>query len=158
MSMKKKQLSWLWLAGAVILLDQLVKWYINHYFVYGQPVPVLPFLNLTLAYNPGAAFGFLGMQGGWQVLLLTGVTILVVLGLCIWLWRLKPHEKYMAMALCLILGGAIGNLIDRVRLGYVIDYIDFYIRTWHYATFNLADVSICIGAFVLILQLLFEKS
>ena len=148
------RLQWLWCSALVIIFDQLSKAWAVHALSY-KILKVLPFLNFRLAFNRGAAFSFLGDAGGWQVVFFAVLALLICGVLCIWLTRLGAHKIMQACALSLIIGGALGNVIDRVRLGYVIDFIDFHIQHWHYATFNLADTAICIGAVILILSSLF---
>ena len=148
-------LRWLWLAAGVIVLDQLTKWIAETALTLYAPKAVIPFLNFTLAYNEGAAFSFLSEAGGWQrwffVLLAVAISILIIL----WLRRLPRDEKITAAGLSLILGGAIGNLIDRLWHGHVIDFIDVYYGRYHWPAFNIADSAITIGAGLLIAQALF---
>lgn len=140
----------LWLTLVLIVLDQLTKYWANAALVPGQPVAIIPHLNFTLVYNTGAAFSFLAEMGGWQrwffALLAMGVSI----ALTIWLKRLPPVWNSETLAINLILSGAVGNLIDRVLFGKVTDFVDFYIGTWHYATFNVADMAISLGAVLII--------
>jgi signal peptidase II len=146
---------WLWLSFSVILIDQLSKHIADHLLHYARPVFVLPFFNLWLKYNAGAAFSFFGNGSGWQVFLLSGISILVIVFIFAWMTRVKRSDWLMACALSLIMGGATGNLIDRIRFGYVIDFFDFHIGTWHFATFNVADSAISVGATFLVIKLLF---
>lgn len=154
----KKAWVWLWLSAFVVLLDQLVKYWAISHLSLGKPVVVLPFLNLSINYNPGAAFSFLGSANGWQVYFLSGISFVVAVALIFCLGRLRRNDVLMCMGISLIIGGAIGNFIDRVRLRYVIDYFDFHIHQWHFATFNVADSAICIGAFLLVLTFLSPPS
>ena len=154
---KKNALPWLFLSLTIIILDQITKYFANKYLVLGQPVKIFPFFNFNLQYNPGAAFSFLGAATGWQIYLLAGISIAVIIGVLFWLYRTPRSDWLMAMSLSLIVGGAIGNLIDRIRLGYVIDFCDFHIKTWHFATFNVADSAISIGAVLLVVKLLFSS-
>lgn len=151
----KNALPWLWVSGFIIVLDQFTKYFANQYLQLEQPLAIFPFFNLTLQYNFGAAFGFLGATNGWQVYLFAGISIIVIMIIFVWLIRLRRSDRLMAFSLSLILGGACGNLIDRVRFSYVIDFFDFHIDTWHFATFNVADSAITIGAALLIIKLLF---
>ena len=155
---QKPAWTWLWLSLVVIAIDQFSKYLVNTTLPYNKPLVLLPFFNFTLRYNAGAAFGFLGSENGWQVLLLMAVTIIVVCGLIVWLVRTPRSDWLTASALTLILGGACGNLIDRIQLGYVVDFLDFHIGAWQFATFNLADTAICIGAFFLIIGMMFKRS
>ncbi|OGO93552.1 MAG: signal peptidase II [Coxiella sp. RIFCSPHIGHO2_12_FULL_42_15] len=154
---KKTALPWLWLSVVVIILDQLLKYWVVSHFQYHQLWPLLSFLNLTLAFNPGAAFSFLGSASGWQIYFFSAISLLIAILFIVWLAQIPRGYHWRGLALSLIIGGAIGNFIDRVRLGYVIDFVDFHLRGWHFATFNLADSAICVGAFFLILSLLFAS-
>ncbi len=148
-------LRWLWLSLLVIVLDQISKqWFESHFMLYEQ-VNVLPFFNLILTYNHGAAFSFLSDQSGWQRWFLSAVSVGVTVVLLLWLRGLKSHEKITALSLSLIIGGATGNLIDRVLLGHVIDFLDFYIGQHHWPAFNLADSAITMGVAVMVYELLF---
>jgi signal peptidase II len=148
----KIMLRWLWLSLVVIILDQLSKQLVESSFMVFETLPVMPFLNLTLAYNEGAAFSFLADQGGWQrwlfVLLATAVTGVLV----VWLGRLQPADRLVGLALALIIGGAMGNLIDRLLFGHVIDFIDAYYGDWHWPAFNLADSAIFLGVVLMLLD------
>ncbi len=148
-------LHWLWLSVAVIALDQLTKW-LAVKFLFGQPpvVIVSGFFDLTLVYNTGAAFGFLRDAGGWQNAFFIGVAAIVSVLLISMLRRLNTHEVQSAVAFALILGGAIGNVIDRVHRGYVVDFIHWFYRDWHWPAFNIADSAITIGAVLLVLDVL----
>jgi signal peptidase II len=116
----------------------------------------MPLFNLTLVYNRGAAFSFLSQAGGWQRWFFAVLALVVSVGLVIWLRKLKRHEFYSAIGLTLILGGAIGNLIDRVRLGYVIDFLDVYYQQWHWPAFNIADSAITVGVMFLLLDMVVQ--
>lgn len=146
-----RKLLWFFLSIAVIIADQVSK----HYALVGldayQPYPIMPMLNFTLAYNTGAAFSFLSTAGAWHQWLLTGFSLLVSFAIVIWMIRSASTLKYQLLALSLILGGAIGNLIDRLRLGYVIDFIDVYYKSYHWPIFNIADSAITIGTFIMAL-------
>lgn len=145
-------LRWLWLALAVLILDQLSKVVAQELLSVHEPVALLPSLNLFLTYNTGAAFSFLRDAGGWQrwlfAVLATAVSVLIVL----WLRRLPSAQRWLAAALALVLGGALGNLVDRLFRpgGGVVDFIDVYYGTWHWPAFNLADSAISIGAVMLL--------
>jgi signal peptidase II len=142
---------WLGIAAIVILLDQLTKITIAQLLSYGQSRPVTSFFNLVLAYNKGAAFSFLSSQGGWQRYLFTAIAIGAVL-LIMYLLRRHAGQRLFCWALALVLGGAIGNLIDRVIYGHVIDFLDFYVGNWHWPAFNVADCAICVGAVLFVLD------
>ena len=145
-----------WLSGSVIVLGQVTKFLAETLLTFHQPVPVLPSFNLLLTYNTGAAFSFLAGAGGWQRWFFLGLGSLVSIGLIVWLRRLKPTETRLATALALILGGAIGNLIDRAWLGQVIDFIQLYYQHWYWPAFNLADSAITVGAALLVLDSLWS--
>jgi signal peptidase II len=144
----------LWITGVVFVSDQLTKYLASDYLLRQGEVKLGPFLNLVLVHNTGAAFGFLSSASGWQ----NGLFMFIALGACaIILWmlsRLNRQDMMLAVALMLILGGALGNLTDRVIFGYVIDFIDVHYRHWHWPAFNIADSSISIGAILLILDAL----
>lgn len=141
----------------LFLLDQYTKQMAEQGLMYAQPVPIFPGLNMTLLYNTGAAFSLFSDAGGWQHWFLGGISALVSLALVIWIARLQPAQHLLAAALTLVLSGALGNLYDRVTLGYVVDFIDVYYRNWHWPAFNVADASICVGAGLLLLDAFFEK-
>lgn len=147
-----------WLSGAVIALDQLTKWLAESWLVFHQPVPVLPSFNLMLTYNTGAAFSFLAAAGGWQRWFFLGLGLLVSIGLIFWLWRLKSEHFWLSAALTFILAGAVGNLIDRAWLGQVIDFIQIYYGRWYFPVFNVADISINIGAGLLVMDSLLRRN
>ncbi|MDG6779087.1 signal peptidase II [Thiomicrorhabdus sp. zzn3] len=147
----------LWLALLVIVIDQLTKVWAVSVLALGEPVAVLPHLNWTLAYNHGAAFSFLADMGGWQRWFFTALAVGVSAILWFWLKKLPNRINTETVGINLVLGGAIGNVIDRVLEGRVTDFIDFYIGLWHYATFNVADIAISIGAGLLILSELILK-
>ena len=122
-----------------------------------QPEPVMPSVNFTLAYNTGAAFSFLSGVGGWHRWFFAAFSIIMSVVLIIWLLK-TPKKAYLpSLAISLILGGAVGNLYDRVANGYVIDFIDFYYKNHHWPVFNIADSAICLGAFFLAIDLLLTK-
>jgi signal peptidase II len=146
------RIKWFSLAFAVIILDQCSKWFADDLLGAPDVVSLLPFLALRKAYNPGAAFSFLSDASGWQRWFFVGLALLVIGMLVAWLRRLPRGENRLAFALALILGGAAGNLIDRVLYGHVIDFIDLYYRDWHWPTFNIADSAITIGAALLLLD------
>jgi len=149
-------LRWLSLTMLVIVLDQATKLWADNALQLYLPVEVVPFFNLMLAYNPGAAFSFLSDAGGWQRWFFTALSSVVSVVLLIWLHRLKEQERWMAASLSLILAGAVGNLIDRIAYGHVIDFIDVYYQNHHWPAFNIADSAICIGAVIMIVLTLRE--
>ena len=148
---------WLFLSLVVIVADQLTKWFAEAALSAYQPVAVMPMFNLTLAYNAGAAFSFLSDAGGWQRWFFIVLTLIVVGVLLNWLWRMRASERLHAASISLILGGAIGNLIDRVYLGYVIDFIDVYYQSHHWPIFNIADSAITVGVVLMVIDLFFNK-
>lgn len=150
-------LHWLWLSGLVLVLDQVVKLIVVREFYLYEQIPVLPFFSLTLAYNTGAAFSFLSDGSGWQRWFLSAVALMVSVMLVSWLRRLRPQETWQACALALILGGALGNLYDRVVHGYVVDFILLYYDGFYFPTFNLADCGITLGAMMLIVDMFREN-
>ena len=143
---------WLALSAVVLVLDQITKYLANGWLVLHEPVRILPVFNLTLMHNRGAAFSFLAGAGGWQRWLFAGLALGVSAVLIVWLTRLKQAQRLLAVALALIVGGALGNLIDRLWLGYVVDFLDFHFRGWHWPAFNIADAAITVGAGLLILD------
>lgn len=158
MSQGAGMLRWLWLSLIVIVLDQATKqWFESSFMVY-EVVNVLPFFNLTLVYNEGAAFSFLSDQSGWQRWFLAAVAVVVTTVLVIWLRGLRDQEKLTAISLGLIIGGAVGNLIDRLLFGHVIDFLDFFLGQHHWPAFNIADSAIFIGVAVMIYEVLFERN
>jgi signal peptidase II len=146
---------WLWVSAAVLLLDQGSKLLADSMMALHDPIGLSPSLALTKAYNTGAAFSFLGSASGWQRWLFSGLAVVVCGVLLVWLRRLPATERRTALALALILGGAVGNLVDRVLYGHVIDFIDVYYGNWHWPTFNVADSAITVGAVLLVLDALF---
>jgi len=165
-------LKWLWLSLFVTASDQLskhaaVRWLVEH-----EPYPFLPYFNFSLAFNEGAAFSLLSEAGGWQRWFFTALAIAISIVILFWLKNLKAREKLLATSLALVLGGALGNVVDRVLYGKVTDFIDWYYpsgdtclpfffrlgdATCHWPTFNIADSAIFLGAVLMILQALFFK-
>ncbi|MBL1322036.1 MAG: signal peptidase II [Methylophaga sp.] len=150
-------LKYLWLSGLVIVLDQASKWIMSSLLSLHDTLAVMPFFNLTMAHNYGAAFSFLAGAGGWQRWFFIGLTTVISIALFIWLKKLSSYAKLEAISISLILGGAIGNVIDRIYFGYVVDFLDFYYGTAHFAAFNIADSAICVGAGLLILDSFVSK-
>lgn len=145
-------LPWLGIAAIVILLDQVTKIAITKTFHLGDARPITSFFNLVLAYNPGAAFSFLGDQNGWQRYFFTGIAVVAV-GFILFLLKKHAGQRTFCWALALIMGGAIGNVIDRVLYGHVIDFLDFHVRGWgHFPAFNVADSAISVGAVLFIVD------
>jgi signal peptidase II len=152
-----KKWYWFLLSIVLIIVDQLSKYWISMALTPYTPIPVFPMFNITLAYNTGAAFGFLNSAGDWHRWFFAGFSLVVSAILVIWLWRTPIQDRLQSLGISLILGGAVGNLIDRGLQGYVIDFIDVYYKHHHFATFNLADSAICIGAAILVLDLLINR-
>jgi signal peptidase II len=142
---------WLGIAVVVALLDQAAKITVLQFLQHSQSIQLTGFFNLVLTYNKGAAFSFLATQGGWQRYLFTAIAVGAVL-LLTWLLKKHPAQRLFCWGLALILGGAIGNLIDRVVYGHVVDFLDFHAGGWHWPAFNIADSAICVGAALYILH------
>ena len=147
----QKLAPWLGLAALIVLLDQATKLAIERVFDYGDVHPITGFFNLVLTYNKGAAFSFLAGASGWQKQFLTAIGIAASL-IIIYLLARHGTQKLFSLALALILGGAVGNVIDRIAYGHVIDFLDFHWRGWHWPAFNVADSAIVCGAALLILD------
>lgn len=156
---KLGNLRWLWITVVIIALDQLTKVIATNTLEMYRPVAVFPSFNFTLAHNTGAAFSFLSDAGGWQRWFFTAIAIVVSVVIVVWLKKLRGDQAWLSIALTLILGGAIGNVWDRITLGYVIDFLDFYYGDWHWPAFNVADSAITVGAVMLAIDALFlEKA
>lgn len=153
----RRALPWWLLALAVVVLDQATKLIVDSQLVLHQAVAVVPFFNLTLIYNEGAAFSFLADADGWQRWFFIVLSAVVSVVLAVWLTRLKRHENFLAFGLALVLGGALGNLIDRIAYGHVVDFIQVYYQSWYFPTFNVADSAISVGATILIVTSLFSR-
>lgn len=151
-------LKWLWLSAVVIVFDQITKSMVSDSLQLFQSIPIMPSLNLVLAHNSGAAFSFLSDAGGWQRWFFAVIAMVVSVVIVVWLKRLKSSERRLAVALSLVLGGAVGNVWDRIVHGYVIDFIDVYYGDWHWPAFNVADSAICVGAALLIIDALFNRN
>lgn len=140
----------LWLSALVVALDQATKLWIMAVFDDYQVVEVLPVFNLTLVYNTGAAFSFLSDAGGWQRWFFIGVAAIVTVVMSVWLAGLRSQERITGVGLALVVGGAVGNLIDRVWLGKVIDFLQLHWHQWYWPAFNLADSAITVGVVLLL--------
>jgi signal peptidase II len=149
------RLAWLWLSLALLVLDQLSKLYFeNRLSLYEQVVIIPDYFSWVLAYNTGAAFSFLAGADGWQRWLFALIALIASVVLVVWLKRLRDDETWLAIALALVLGGALGNLIDRMVYGHVIDFILVHWQNrWYFPAFNLADIGISIGAAMLVLDM-----
>jgi signal peptidase II len=148
-------LRWLWLSTLLVALDQASKWLALERLAPYEAVPLVPGFNLTLMFNTGAAFSFLSNAGGWQRWGLSLLALVLSVALTFWLRRLTRAEVLSAAGLALVIGGAIGNLWDRLVYGYVVDFIDIYVADWHWPAFNLADSAITVGAVLLVWEGLF---
>ncbi len=144
--------AWLWLSLAVVVLDQATKFLVTRFLELYERVEVLPVLDFTLLHNTGAAFSLLADASGWQRNFFVGLGILVSLALIVWLWRLPRGERLLPISLALIVGGAIGNVIDRLVHGYVVDFIHAHWGGAYFPAFNIADSAITIGAVLLLLD------
>jgi signal peptidase II len=150
--------SWLLLSVLVVLADQASKYYITQHFGEFEHITVLPVLDITRMHNVGAAFSFLASASGWQRWVFIGLASVVSLGIIVWLLRLKERgHRLLACGLALVLGGALGNVLDRIRLGHVIDFIHFHWDRAYFPAFNVADSAITVGAACLLLDALFDS-
>jgi signal peptidase II len=142
---------WLVIALVVVLLDQASKIMMSQFLLYGQSETVTSYFNLVMVYNKGAAFSFLSDQPGWQRYFFTAVSVIASLFI-LWMLKRNPTQRLFCWALALILGGAVGNLIDRIAYGHVIDFLDFHVGGWHWPAFNVADSAITVGAILFVLD------
>ncbi len=151
---RRSSLPWAWysLALVMVIADQGSKWLASVSLDYASPVPVFFWFNLTLHHNEGAAFSFLSGAGGWQRWFFSLLALSVSAAIAWWLTRPDARQRTLALGLSLVLGGALGNLVDRVRLGYVVDFISVHYRDWYFPTFNVADAAISVGAVFIILD------
>jgi len=140
---------WGWLVVILVSLDQLTKWLAETALTYGERINIFPMFDLTLVYNTGAAFSFLASGSGWQRWVLIAIAIVAIIFMS-WLLKHEHKRTLSALSLTLILSGAIGNLIDRVLLGHVIDFLLFYRHNWYFPAFNIADIAISVGAVLLV--------
>ncbi len=157
MQLQKRNFAWLLITILVIVLDQLTKRLIISHLTYGQPWQITSFFNLTLTHNPGAAFSLLSEAGGWQKWFFAIIATVVSIYIVYWILWSDNDSKVTKCGLAFILGGAIGNLYDRLHYGYVIDFLQFHIHNWYYPDFNLADSAITLGAVMIVLGLFFGK-
>ena len=135
----------------MLLFDQLTKYWAEH-ILRGDVIEILPWFDFSLVHNTGAAFGFLASYGGWQHVFFVVLALVVSIVLIVMLQALKPYERHLAIAYCLIISGAVGNAIDRLIYQYVVDFIHLFYGGWHYPHFNIADSAIFIGAALLIFE------
>lgn len=144
-----KHTNWLWLSLIIIIADQATKYWAEHVLGWSGLIPILPVFDLSLVHNTGAAFGFLGSMGGWQHVFFVTLALLISIILAIAIARLQSFERHLAVAYSLVIAGAIGNAIDRVVYQYVVDFIHWFYQDYHFPHFNIADISIFIGAALL---------
>ncbi|OUS30392.1 signal peptidase II [Thalassotalea sp. 42_200_T64] len=154
---KNTGLRWLWLAIIMLVIDQVTKHTVVFFMDYRESIAVMPYFNLTYVHNPGAAFSFLADQGGWQRWFFTIIAAVVSVLLIVWMAKTPKQDKLIGIAFALILSGAVGNLIDRMMFGYVIDFLDFYLGNKHWPAFNVADSAIFVGAGLMILDALYNS-
>lgn len=148
---------WIGLAAAIVALDQLAKIVVLNTFRLGESIEITGFFNLVFVYNTGAAFSFLASAGGWQ----RWFFVVLALGISVWIismLRQHANERRLSFALALILGGAIGNVVDRIAYGAVVDFLDFHVAGWHWPAFNVADSAICVGAVLMVLDQFFQPT
>ena len=144
-------LLWLGIALIIVLIDQVSKITMTRLLLYGQSETITPYFNLVMVYNEGAAFSFLANSGGWQRWFFSGLALVVSL-VIIWMLHRNATQRLFCWALTLILGGAVGNLIDRLLYGHVIDFLDVHVGGWHWPAFNVADSAITLGAILFVLD------
>jgi signal peptidase II len=152
MSAASPKVKWLWISLLVVVLDQASKQFAEAQLTPHQAVNLMPYFDWYLTYNTGAAFSFLADAGGWQRWLFTAIAIIMSVLIVQWIRKLPAEDTLAAISLSLILGGAIGNLIDRIYLGHVIDYIQIWLGAYPFPAFNIADAAISVGAVLLILS------
>ena len=155
-------MKWIWLSVLTVVLDQLTKKIAEAELLLHKPVAILPSFNFTLMYNKGAAFSFLSDAGGWQRILFVTLSTVISIFILFWLKQItrdpkQQHNHLLQIAIAFILGGAIGNLIDRAATGAVVDFIQVYYSTYYFPAFNIADSAITLGAGLLILDMIFES-
>lgn len=154
MATQRTALSWLWLVAVVLVLDLFTKYQASSLLPYGVAHPQLPIFDLTLLHNTGAAFSFLAKAGGWQRWFFALIAVGVSITLLVWMARTPRQQRWLGVGLALLLGGALGNLYDRVVQGYVIDFISLHYDGYYFPAFNLADTAITIGATMLIIDMI----
>jgi len=145
-------LIWLWLSALVIVIDQITKRIVDTTMQLYQSIELIPYFQLTYMRNQGAAFSFLSGAGGWQRWFFIGLAVIASVFICFWLKKLNRNQRWEAIAWSLVLGGALGNLIDRILYGYVIDFLDVYVGDWHWPAFNVADSAITVGVVMLLID------
>lgn len=150
---------WFWYGLVIVLifLDQLSKYWVQVSFLEGERLNLLPMLDFTLVYNKGAAWSFLSDAGGWQRWLFTAISSIVSVVLVVWIYRLEKAQTLLFIALTFILAGAVGNLVDRIMLGKVVDFVLFYYDDWYFPAFNVADSAITVGAAFMLADVFFGQ-
>jgi signal peptidase II len=148
---------WLWIAIIIFGLDRFTKHLAERYLNAYTELPIIPGFNLTLSYNKGAAFSFLDQAPGWQTWFFGGIAIVVTIGIIVWLSRLTTRDRWVSIALSLVVGGALGNLWDRINYGQVTDFIQLYVSHYYWPVFNVADSAVCVGAFMLFVSTFFKR-
>ena len=146
---RTRWMRWLWVSAVVVALDLITKAWITSSFTLGETLVVTPFFNVILMYNRGAAFSFLATAGGWQRWFFAGVTVVIGAGI-LWMLRRQHEQRLVSLALALVLGGALGNLYDRLTLGYVIDFVQLHAAGYFWPAFNVADSAITVGVVLLV--------
>jgi len=154
-SSRSNALSWLWLSALILVLDLASKFWVSAVLTYNAPVEVLPVFDLRLLHNTGAAFSFLAAAAGWQRWLFAAIAIVVSFFILRWLRETPKSARVLASGYAMILGGALGNLFDRIVHGYVVDFISVHYAGWYFPAFNIADIAITCGAALLIFDMLF---
>ncbi len=149
---------WLWIAIVVFGLDRLTKYMAQEFLNPYSPLSVTPGFNLMLSYNKGAAFSFLDQAPGWQMWFFGTIAVAVSIAIIIWLTRLSARDRWVSIALSMIVGGALGNLWDRIHYGHVIDFIQWYVADFYWPVFNVADSAVCVGAAMLFVSTFFKKN
>ena len=150
-------LLWVWLSVIIVLVDQVVKFVVLAHLHPYQPIVLLPFFSLYLAFNRGAAFSLLSDAPGWQLWMFSLIAIVICIGIVVWLAKISIKQSWLCIALSMILGGALGNLVDRLSMGSVVDYFLVHVNQYAWPTFNMADSAITIGAIMLIIDAVFFK-
>lgn len=149
---------WLWIAIVVFGLDRFTKHMAEEYLSAYTALAITPGFNLTLSYNKGAAFSFLDQAPGWQMWFFGIIAFVVSVGIIIWLSRLSSRDRWISIALSLVVGGALGNLWDRISYGHVIDFIQLYVSHFYWPVFNVADSAVCIGAAMMFVSTFFKRA
>ena len=152
---KQGTLRWLWITAFVVIADLYTKSLASQWLEFAHPVEISPIFNFTLLHNTGAAFSFLSDAGGWQRWFFTAIALITVIILLVWMWRIPKTDRWVAISLALIMGGAIGNVYDRITLGYVVDFLHFHWKDAYFPAFNIADSAITVGAFMMGIDVLF---